>query len=544
MSHASSHGQGDGHADILIVGGGTGGCAAAMAATSLGYRVVMTEPTRWIGGQLTSQAVPPDESPWIERCGCTRRYRQFRDGVRDFYRQHYPLTEQARLDPHLNPGQGHVSRLCHEPRIAWLVIENMLHWAQASGLLDLRLQRRPVAVDVEGDRIRSVTVEHTPTGRRETITARYVLDATELGDLLSLARVEYVSGAESQDDFAEPHAVAGPAQPDNVQAITWCFPMAYDPTPGADHRRDKPAQYDFWRQYVPQLIPPWTGPLLDWTQSHPKTFEPLTRVLFLKDTPRESRSLWFYRRILARQHLQPDAPAHEATLVNWPQNDYWLGNIIDKPDAQVAQHLASARELSFCLFHWLQNDAPRPDGGAGYPGLYLRPDMVGSDDGLAQAPYTRESRRIRALFTVTEHHVSMQARRAAGLDHAEPFADSVGIGSYGIDLHPSTTGCNYIDIPSLPFQIPLGSLVPVRMRNLLPAAKNLGVTHIANGCYRLHPVEWNIGESAGLLAAFCLQQQATPQDVSRQPKLTESFQALLLKQGIELEWPADIWHAP
>ena len=66
-----------------------------------------------------------------------------------------------------------------------------------------------------------------------------------------------------------------------------------------------------------------------------------------------------------------------------------------------------------------------------------------------------------------------------------------------IDLHPSTGGDNYIDIARLPFQIPLGALIAGRVENLLPACKNLGVTHITNGCYRLHPVEWNIGEAAG-----------------------------------------------
>ena len=54
-------GSPDIHTDILIVGGGTGGCAAAMSATSMGMHVIMTEPTDWIGGQLTSQTVPPDE---------------------------------------------------------------------------------------------------------------------------------------------------------------------------------------------------------------------------------------------------------------------------------------------------------------------------------------------------------------------------------------------------------------------------------------------------------------------------------------------------
>ena len=80
----------------------------------------------------------------------------------------------------------------------------------------------------------------------------------------------------------------------------------------------------------------------------------------------------------------------------------------------------------------------------------------------------------------------------------------MGVGSYRIDLHPSTGGNNYIDISSLPFQIPLGALIPRRVENLLPACKNLGTTHITNGCYRLHPVEWAIGEAAGALAAYCL----------------------------------------
>ena len=77
-------------ADIVIVGGGTGGCAAALAAARSGCRVIMTEETAWIGGQLTSQAVPPDEHRWIESFGCTRSYRTFRDGVRAYYREHYP----------------------------------------------------------------------------------------------------------------------------------------------------------------------------------------------------------------------------------------------------------------------------------------------------------------------------------------------------------------------------------------------------------------------------------------------------------------------
>ncbi|MFA0741777.1 MAG: hypothetical protein DFNUSKGM_001894, partial [Candidatus Fervidibacter sacchari] len=68
--------------DVAIIGGGLGGCAAALSATALGRKVILTEETDWLGGQLTAQAVPPDEHPWIEQFGCTRRYRKLRNLIR------------------------------------------------------------------------------------------------------------------------------------------------------------------------------------------------------------------------------------------------------------------------------------------------------------------------------------------------------------------------------------------------------------------------------------------------------------------------------
>jgi hypothetical protein len=114
----------------------------------------------------------------------------------------------------------------------------------------------------------------------------------------------------------------------------------------------------------------------------------------------------------------------------------------------------------------------------------------------------------------------------------------VGIGSYAIDLHPSTGGDNYIDVPALPFQIPVGALLPRRVTNLLPASKNIGVTHITNGCYRLHPVEWNIGESVGELVAFCAARREPPRAVRAKAALSAEFQARLVAQGVRLTWPA------
>ena len=123
---------------------------------------------------------------------------------------------------------------------------------------------------------------------------------------------------------------------------------------------------------------------------------------------------------------------------------------------------------------------------------------------------------------------------------AADFFDSVGVGYYHIDLHPTTAGNNYIDFDSLPFQIPLGALLPQRMQNLLAANKNIGTTHITNGCYRLHHVEWNIGEAAGMLIAFALKNKVKPKQVREQPALLNEFQNWIRSQGIETHWPQNI----
>jgi hypothetical protein len=527
---------------VLIVGGGTGGSAAALAAADAGCRVIVTEPTHWLGGQMTSQAVPPDEHPWIESHGCTRRYRQWRGAVRQYYRDHYPLTTAARQDPRLNPGLGFVSGLCAEPRVYLAALEQMLAAHRSSGRVRVMFRCRPVAVDVQGDRVRAVTVEHLDTGAQTTIEAPFVIDATELGDLLPLARAEYVSGAESQAQTQEPHAPAQ-ANPDDVQAVSWCFPLAFDPEPGADHTIDKPAQYERWRQEMPRLTPPWPGAKFSFTMSHPRTLEPLPQYLFEQRPGPDGidyASYFRFRQITHPSLYPPESRPHPVCIVNWPMIDYWEGNLIDQAPAVEAQRLEECRQLSLSWMYWMQTQAPRiEDGGQGYPGLYLVPDMVGSADGLAQFPYIRESRRIRALFTVTENHVGTQARQQAGLPAgAESFDDSVGVGCYRIDLHPSTASRNYVDISSLPYQIPLGALLPVRLRNLLPACKNIGVTHITNGCYRLHPTEWNIGESVGALAAFCLAGKLEPRQVRQDTAILRDFQRYLTGQGIELAWPA------
>lgn len=524
-------------ADLVVIGGGVGGCAAALAAARNGLRVIVTEETDWIGGQLTSQAVPPDENALIETVGGTRSYQAFRQQVRDYYTRHFPLTDVARANPLLNPGNGSVSKLCHEPRVALAVLNEMLAPFVAGQRVRVLLRHRATAATTSGDRVEAVRVLNLESGNDVVLRAPLFVDATETGELLPLTRTEYVTGAEAQRDTGEPHAKPE-AQPQNMQSFTCCF--AADYLAGEDHVILRPREYDFWRDHVPPLTPAWSGKLLSLTYSQPKTLKPFAMGF----DPAKAGGLFRYRRLIDRTNFAPGTYAGDITLVNWPQNDYMLGSLIDVPADEAARHLARAKQLSLSLLYWLQTECPRPDGGTGWKGLRLRPDIVGTEDGLAKYPYIRESRRIKAELTVTELHVGATARQkitgiAAMADvTAEAFPDSVGIGSYSIDLHPSSGGDNYIDIGSRPFQIPLGALLPQRMENLLPACKNIGTTHITNGCYRLHPVEWNIGESVGALAAFCAARKCGPRAVRKTPGLLTDFQRELVAQGVRLEWPA------
>ncbi|WP_437615618.1 FAD-dependent oxidoreductase [Sorangium sp. So ce834] len=512
--------------DVAVIGGELGGCAAALALARMGRRVVLTEATRWLGGQLTNQAVPPDEHPWIEETGATRSYRALRQGIREYYRRHLPLAASARSLPGLNPGNGWVSRLCHDPRVAVAVLREMLAPHLLNGRLRVLPSHRPISAWTHGDRVTGVLVRGLESGRNYLLVADLFIDATPHGELLALAGVEHALGAESRAETGEPHA-AERADPRAQQAITVCFAMEH--LPGEDHTIDRPRQYELWRSLRP---PGWPGCLLDWTAVRPETHEPLTRGLFAAD---DGHPWWTFRRILDRTVFEAGFASSDVTIVNWPQNDYWFGPVCGVDEVEAARNLDAARQLSLSLLYWMQTEAPRPDGGVGYPGLRLRGDVVGGTaDGLAPAPYIRESRRIRAELTVLEQHIAYPLRP----DGPATFEESVGIGCYRIDLHPRVGGAGYLDLGCWPFQIPLGSLIPVRVENLLPGGKALGVTHITNGAFRVHPVEWSVGEAAGLLAAFCLERHVPPRQVRARGSLREELQALLVREGIELAWPA------
>jgi hypothetical protein len=542
--------------DILILGGTTGGVAAALAVGRAGGRCVVVEPTDWIGGQLTAQAVPPDENEWIETVGGTEAYQRFRELVRRWYRDHRTLTEAARAAQRLNPGGGWVSRLCMEPTVGERVLRGMLAEHIAAGRVELLTEHEWVRAETSGDRVEGVAVRDLRSGEESVLRAKLYLDATDLGDLLGLGGVEHAVGAEAADTYVEMHGRTdlkrGEADPLDQQACSWCF--AVEHRPGEDHTIDRPGTYGFWRSYVPEMTPRWPGPLFSWTvPSHNDEGQRTFRFVPWPDEPDPGEwEMWRYRRIVDRSiysaesaEAQRVAIPPEVCLVNWVQMDYWRKPLLGVEGAARAEALSEARELSRCLLYWMQTEAPRHDGGTGYPGLRPRGEELGTADGLAKSVYVREPRRLLAKLVVTEAHVGTRQRREAGAPNqdatpfgaGEPFTDSVGIGHYQIDLHPSCAGRNSVYVPATPFRIPLRALVPVRVRNVLAAGKCLGVSHVANGAYRMHPVEWNAGESAGTLAAWCLTHGAEPHQVAEDVAMTERVQQALRGEGVRLSWP-------
>ncbi|HLV79122.1 MAG TPA: FAD-dependent oxidoreductase [Chthonomonadaceae bacterium] len=516
--------------DILIVGGGTGGTAAALAAAEAGANVCLLEETGWLGGQLTTQGVcTPDEQAHIETFGGTRRYVRFREAARNHYRTHFRLAAEAAAQPYFNPGNCWVSRLSFEPKVGAAILREMAQPLVEEGRLQIYFQTRAVACARKGDRITAV-VTRDAAGVETRFTPQYVLDATDLGDVLALCGTEgedWVVGAESRAQTGEPDAPET-ARPDWVQPFTFPFALDWSPETAATNVISPPPDYEALKalQQYGVLCGAITG-------------------LFVGVMP-----WWTYRRVLAAENFDdPRIPA-DLAMINTAGNDFYGGNLIGagagRPEA-VAETLARARHASLGYVYWLQTECPREDDPTGrkcgYPEFRLRADVFDTPDGCAIRPYIRESRRIRSLRPILEQEIvakDFSGNACQTGARAAFMPDTVGIGHYALDIHPNGHGEPSAYVPTRPFQIPLGALIPTQLENLLPACKNIGTTHLTNGAYRLHPIEWNIGESAGLLAVYCLEQGRAPREVPADPQRLRAFQARLLRAGIPLHWYIDI----
>jgi hypothetical protein len=510
--------------DVLVAGAGAGGFAAALRAADYGHTVCLTEESDWIGGQITAGGVSAlDENKYIEIAGAPRTYYDMRRRIRDYYRGNFTLSPAAARLENLNPGSCYVSALCFEPRVGVKVLEDML--ATRKPRVNLMLRSKVFALDVEEGAIRSALVYRFDRRDVLRITPKYVLDATELGDLLPLAGVPYTVGSEAKADTGEPHAAAA-ANPACVQSFTYTF--AIDVRAGENHRVPKVEGYERIRDSQPfglRVTYPtdygWRG-----------TFQ---YKMFGDDPPVPNNMspgpFFSWRRLLDKRNFTGPKAPEDLALMNWPRQDYHDESILDRSPADTARILQAAKRVALAFLYWLQTDLDRDDGkGKGYPELRLRKEVMGTEDGLSKYPYIRESRRlIPARDRVVEQDIVAEYQQGS---RARWYDDSVGTGFYMVDIHPCGANERGRMMMPRPFQIPQQALLPQKVRNLVAAGKNLGVTHLTNGAFRLHPVEWNVGEAAATLVVLRMK-------LGREPAPLE-LQEQLARHGVPLVWFDDV----
>lgn len=467
-------------ADVLVVGGGTGGTVAAIQAARRGAKTVLVSEFPWLGGMLTSAGVcAPDGNELAA----------FQTGIWGAF-----LRELQRRQPE---GLDHawVSFFTYDPRVGAAIFAD---WVRSLPNLHWISSQTPVEVLRQGDRVTGVRFTEV------TVKAQITLDATELGDLLALGEVPYRWGWELQSAWQEPSAPTAAnalTQLCPVQSPTWVVILqdfgagnrapAIAPPPNYD-----PAQYvGAWEGYDPE------------------------------------------------QFLNYGRLPGDRFMLNWPQcgNDYGLGveRLVQSPQAQQA-FWQEARWHSQGLAHFIQTELGDRYGLA----ADIFPHLPGNFGGGAYAlhPYYREARRLQGLVTVREQDIlPVPGGQVAALPVDERGqVTAIAIGNYANDHH-YPTHINGQALPSLnlkpksirwggrwtgtPFTIPYGSLVPRAVDGLLVCEKNISVSHLANGATRLQPVVMNIGQAAGMAAALCIEQQCHPRELA-----VRSLQIALLEE--------------
>ena len=162
----------------------------------------------------------------------------------------------------------------------------------------------------------------------------------------------------------------------------------------------------------------------------------------------------------------------------------------------------------------------------GFSNLSLAENEFPTADHMPLIPYHRESRRIKGLVTLTVNDI------AKPFEQKDPlYRTGIAVGDYPIDHHHAAhpdadqlPELHFFPVPS--YTVPLGVLLPQKVKNFIVAEKSISVSNIVNGTTRLQPVVLQIGQAAGSLAALAVQSNTTPEHIS-----VRTLQRLLLEQG-------------
>ncbi|WP_413316661.1 FAD-dependent oxidoreductase [Agrococcus sp. 1P02AA] len=492
--------------DLVVVGGGLGGVAAAIAAARRGVEVVVVEPTHMLGGQATGAAVSAmDLTTYYHRTLNEHGlWAEFVARMKQLYElelDHTLATARYRDD-------------AFAPNI--VVVERVLgEMLEEAGVRCVR--NAPIESVDRG--AASVLVRF----RGARVRAALAVDATETGDLLRVAGVAYRIG-----NRLVPAAAATPSDLDEVaiQAVTLAAVVRrYDAgLPAWARLPEAPPDYRKYRLTISRSYPDSPG----------HQFVGINGFAGYRATP-DLKNVESYSGLEWEKITK--------TTLNFHNDQPVSAAYLEDPEARAAgDRAAILRSLS--VIYYLQEELGLPWGVADDDGFDHAPvereidkdlqPFADSIKHLPLAPYIRESRRLLGRTTVTGKDIFRRS-------HHQPArwdVDAIAIGTYPPDLHggrkeenlEADLGEVLQDKPPVwregPFPIPMGAIVPRDGGRILAAEKNISVSRIAAGAVRLHPTVFATGEAVGTLAAIAIQTDTPVHEVS-----TVAVQASLIRGG-------------
>ena len=457
--------------DILVVGGGAGGTAAALQAARQRAQVILVSEFPWLGGMLTSAGVSAPDGNELAA---------FQTGIWGAFLRELQQRQAGGLD------NAWVSFFTYDPRVGADIFAD---WVKALPNLTWIVGRKPLEVLRQCDRILGVRFADI------TIRAQITLDATELGDLLALGEIPYYWGWEAQPCWGEPSA-----------------PVSIDE---GNHN----APHASLVKRYPVQAPTWVVVMQDFGAG--ATADEIPAVP--GEPPSQFEGAW--EGYGGDAFLNYGRLPGDRFMINWPLrgNDYGvkLDRLVQSETAR-RQYLQEARRHSQAFARYIQTRLGRRYGLA----KDVFPDLAGNLGGGAYAlyPYYRESRRLKGVTTIREQDILPMAHGQAAALPLDTMGQvsAIAIGNYANDHH--YPGVNFqLQAKSLrwggrctgsPFSIPYGSLIPAKVDGFMVCEKNISVSHIANGATRLQPVVLAIGQAAGMAAALSIEACCQPRQLS------------------------------
>lgn len=470
--------------DVLIIGGGASGVSAGLQAARMGVNAVILEETPWLGGMLTSAGVSCVDGNYKLRSGI---FGEFTDSLAARYGG-YPSLQT-----------GWVSNINFDPQVGQEIFTSMTEAESAC----LTVKRNVVwkSVRTRGDRKEVVFLDED--GKERRISAKVLIDATELGDVAKACGAEYRIGMDSSSETGE--SIAPEQANDVIQDMTFVA-FLKDYGPDADMTIDRPEGYD------PSLFADsCLNPLSDGVAETGQTVWSPEMMITYGRTP------------------------GGRYMINWPiyGND-WYANVIDASPEEREAAYDDARNFTLCFVYFIQTHL-------GMKNLGLADDVFPTDDRLPFFPYHRESRRIRGEAFLTMDAV------AKPYDYEKPYyRTGIAVGDYPVDHHHfrhpqwhSLPDLHFYPVPS--FNVPLGVVIPEGHEGLLVAEKSVSVSNLINGATRLQPVVMQLGQASGALAALAVKDGCKIREVG-----VRDVQSVLLEAGCYLmpylDLPADHPH--